>query len=68
MFTKNVLQQSWNIFNSKLGHQWKDMKRSYQAKQILATFSNLIALILGWKSVKDIKFFKIVKEIKFQSV
>ena len=63
----NVLKQSWKIFNSKFGHQWKDWKRSYQVKQILATFSYLIPLILGWKSVKDIKVSKIVKEIKFQS-
>ena len=68
MFIKNVLKQSWNIFNSKLGHQWKDGTSSYQVRQILATFSNLIALTLSRKSVKDIKVSKIVKEIKFERV
>ena len=63
MFIKNVLKQSLNIFNSKLGHQWKDRKSSYQVRQILATFSNLVALILGYNSVKGFRVTKIVKTL-----
>ena len=42
--------------------------KNYQVRQILATFSNLIALMLGWNSVKSIKVTKIAKEIKFEGV
>ena len=42
--------------------------KNYQVRQILATFSNLIALILGQNSVNGIRVTKIVKENKFQEV
>ena len=47
IFLKTVLKQTWNCFNTKFGPQWKDQKSSYQVRQILVIFSNLIALILG---------------------
>ena len=31
----------------KLGPQWKDRENSYQVRQILVLFCNLVALILG---------------------
>ena len=40
----------------------------YQVRPILATFSNLIALILGSNSVSDADVIKIVKVIKFEGV
>ena len=42
------------------------MKVSYQVRQILALFWNLIALILGWNFVKG--FTKIVTEIECEGV
>ena len=42
--------------------------KNYQIRQILATFSNLIALILGWDSGKGIRVTKIVEENKFKEV
>ena len=42
--------------------------KNYQVRQILATFSNLIALILGQDGVNSIKVTKIVKENKVQGV
>ena len=47
IFLKNVLKQTWMSFNTKFQRQWKDRKSSYQVKQILEPFCNLIALILG---------------------
>ena len=47
IFLKNVLKQTWMSFNTKFQRQWKDRKSSYQVKQILELFCNLIALILG---------------------
>ena len=46
-FLKNVLKQTSNYFNTKFGTQSKDRKSSYQVREILAIFSNIIALILG---------------------
>ena len=67
-FLKNVLNQTWRSFNIKLEPQWKDRKSSYQVRQILALFCNLIALILGWHCVKGLRVNKIVKEIKFEGI
>ena len=47
IFLKNVLKQTWNAFNTKFQHQWKDHKSSYQVRQIFALSCNLIALTLG---------------------
>ena len=44
------------------------MKSSYEVRQILAIFTNLIALILGQHSVKGLRVAKIVKKIKFERV
>ena len=42
-----VADQAWKSFNTKFEPQWKDGKSSYQVRQILALFCNLVALILG---------------------
>ena len=47
IFLKHFLKQTWKSFNTKFQPQWKYQKSSYQAKQILALFCNLIFLILG---------------------
>ena len=49
-------------------NQLKDRKSSYQVRQILAGFCNLIALILSQKCVKGFRVTKIVKEIEFKGV
>ena len=56
LFLKNVLKQSWDTLNIKFGSQWKNQKSSYQVRQILAIFSNLIALILDQYSVKGLSY------------
>ena len=53
-FLKHVLDQTWKRFISKFWHQWTDSKRSYQVRQNLALFCNLVALILRWNCVKGI--------------
>ena len=68
IFLKNVLNKTWNAFNSKFWHQWKDQKSSYQVREDFALFCNLIALSLGYNSVKSLGVTKIVKEIKFEGV
>ena len=30
IFLKNVIEQTWKVFNTKFGPQWKDRKSSYQ--------------------------------------
>ena len=69
-FLRNILKQTRNSSNSnsKLHPQWKARKSSYQVRQILAFFSDLIALILGDKHVKGSRVRKIVKEINFEGV
>ena len=68
VFPKNVLKQTWNSFNTKFWSQWKDRKSSYQVREILALFCNLIALILSWNSVKTLRNTKILEEIKFEGL
>ena len=66
----SFLQRHWNrnSFNTKFWPQWKDRKYSYQNRQLLALFCNLIALILSWNSVKGLIVTKIFKEYKFEGV
>ena len=52
IFLKNVLKQTRNSFNTKFQAQWKACSSSYQLKQILAVFCDLIPLILGQSSVE----------------
>ena len=65
---KNVLKQSRNSFNTKFQAQWKACSSSYQLKQILPVFCDLIPLILGQSSVEVLGVTEIVKEIKFEGV
>ena len=46
-FPKNVLKQSWDLFNTKFQPLWKARKSSYQVGSILALLSYLVAVILG---------------------
>ena len=46
----------------------KRSESSYQVRQILGIFRDLIALILGYNSVKGFRVSKNVKEIKFEGV
>ena len=68
IFLKNVLKQTRNSFNTKFQAQWKACSSSYQLKQILALFCNLLPLILGQSSVEVLGVTEIVKEIKFEGV
>ena len=65
---KNVLKQTWNSFNTKFGPRWKNGKLTYQLRQILAIFSNLMSLYLGSNSVKDVTVTQILKEVNFKRV
>ena len=56
------------LFSFQTSTQRKDQKSSYQVKQILANFYNLIALILGQNSVKGHTVTNIVKNFKFERV
>ena len=38
IFLKNVVDQTWKVFNTKFGPKWKDPKSSYQVRQIIALF------------------------------
>ena len=68
IFLKNVLKQTRNSFNTKFQAHWKACSSSYQLKQILAAFFDLISLILGQSSVEVLGVNEIVKEIKFEGV
>ena len=68
IFLKNVLKQTRNSFNTKFQAQWKACSSSYQLKQILAIYCDLIPLILGQSSVEVLGVTEILKEIKFEGV
>ena len=63
-----MLKQTWHSFNTKFQTQWKDRESSYHVRIILGLFCQSIALILGLKSVKDLRVTKNVEEIKFGGV
>ena len=68
IFLKIVIKQTWSSFDTKFQPLWKDWESSYQVNHILAIFCHLIALILGWNSVKGIRVTKMDKAIKFKGV
>ena len=68
IFLKSVLKQTRNSFNTKYQAQWKACSSSYQLKQILAVFCDLIPLILGQSSVEVFVVTDIVKGNKFEGV
>ena len=68
IFLKKVLKQIRNSFNTKFEAKWKAWSSSYQVKQILAAFCDLIPLILGQSSVEVLGHTEIAKEIKFEEV
>ena len=59
---KNVLDQTWKSLDTKFGSQWEDWKSSYQVRQNLALFCNLVALILDWNCVKGLIVTDFVKK------
>ena len=44
---RNVLDQTWKIFNTKFVPRWKDSENSYSLRQVLALFCKLTALTLS---------------------
>ena len=63
-----MVKQTRNSFNTKIQAQWKACSSSYQLKQILAVFCDLIPLILRQSSVEVFGVTENVKEIKFEGV
>ena len=47
IFLKNVLDLTWNVFNTEFEPQWNVQESGYQVKQILVLFCKLVTLILG---------------------
>ena len=68
IFLKNILKQTWKSFNTKSWPRWKDGKSSKWVRQLLASFSNLIALILSENCAKGLSHTKIISSIKFEGV
>ena len=60
-FFKSALHQSWKDFNPKFGPQWKAQESTDQVSKNLALFYKLVALILGYHSVKDLRFMNVFK-------
>ena len=52
---KSILDQTWQILNSKFESQWKDWKSRYIERQILAFVCKLIALISVQKFLKSLR-------------
>ena len=67
-FYKNVLEQTWKVFNTRFGPQWKDWESSYKARQILVLFSKWVAVILDYSYINDFRVTKIFKQIKLERV
>ena len=68
IFPKNIVYKTWKGLNTKFGPQWKDRESIYQVRQIWTLFSILVALILGWNCVRDLRVTKIVKQIKVERI
>ena len=66
IFLKNVLKQTRNSFNTKFQAQWKACSSSYQLKQILAVYCDLILLILGQSSVEVLGVTEIAKKLSLK--
>ena len=66
IFLENPLKQSWNSINTKFRPQQKDRKSSYQVKQILAFFCNIIALTSGYNTVKGLRVTKLSKKLSLK--
>ena len=66
IYLKHVVDQTSNLFNSKIGPQWKDWKSSKDVKQILSLLCNFVTLILDENYVKGHRVIKILKQIKFE--
>ena len=66
IFLKNVVKETWNAFNTKFWPHWKDWKNSYQERQTLSLFCNLIDSSLGRDGAKDRRATKIVKKISLK--
>ena len=47
IFLEDVIHQTSEAFNSKLGLQWKSRKSSSEVKHIFALFCKLVSLILA---------------------
>ena len=80
-FAKYIVDQTWKPFNSELGPQWKDQKKSFDSffwsfhwgpnfstflAQNWGVFCYLLALDLGWICVKGLIVTKIVEKNKFK--
>ena len=64
---KSILDQTWNILNTKFGSQWKDRERSYRERQILAYFCKLVARILVFKTVlKVLELWKLSNKLNLK--
>ena len=63
-FWKDTLDQTWKSSNTKLGPQWKDQEGSSKVRQVFGSFFSLVALILGWNSVKGVRLTEFVKKKK----
>ena len=66
IFLKNVLDQAWRSFKIEFGPQRKYWKKSYQVRQNLALFCNLVALILDWYCVKGLMVAESMKQVGFE--
>ena len=63
IFLENVLEQTRRPLKTEFGPQQKYRKKSYQLRQNLALFCNLVALILGWYCVNGLMVAKFIGEI-----
>ena len=67
-FWKDTLDQTWKSSNTKLGPQWKDQEGSSKVRQVFGSFFSLVALILGWNSVKGVRLTEFVKKKKKKKI
>ena len=63
---KNALCHILRSCNTKFTPRWKDWKSSYQSRQVLVLFCDLVTLIFCWNCVKGVRVTKIVKQVKFE--
>ena len=63
---KTVLDETWKSLDTEFGPQWKDRWSSFQVRQNLALFHNLLALTLSWNCVKSLIVTKIVQKMNFE--
>ena len=61
-----IVYSTWEAFIPKFGPQWKDQESIYQVSQVLALYSILVGLLLGWSYLRGLADTKLLNKSKLK--